>query len=175
MTALPVTSTSSIERSADVNRHGPRCDDAGYGYFLLPYLREPSALVIESESDGSRKSWVALRAVDSGLRVLVTSELYGPPDLDDPERGMRMLQNVDGFTAGDHGYLACVCPWCGAAGFELDGCGARVCGPARHGLPRGEDKTHTFTHPRILSAYSAALRSQLPHRATGAEMAEALR
>ena len=70
----------------------------------------------------------------------------------------------------DEPYLFCLCPWCGKAGLQFDGRGARVCGYEKHyetegdalnaiehlGHWRADDKCYTAHHPRIVYAAGKA-------------------
>lgn len=57
----------------------------------------------------------------------------------------------------DIGHLWCVCPKCGAIGFEFDGRGARVC--SSRCFPH-DDKLYTGRHPRLIYAYLTAQQYQ---------------
>ena len=86
----------------------------------------------------------------------------------------------------DYSYTWCLCPFCGKAGIEFNGRGARVCGvdhscvgkctgddcsikPIMPFSGRWDDKGYTYSNPKILAAYEAARSARFEHGQSGAQ------
>ena len=84
-------------------------------------------------------------------------------------------------VAYDSPYFWCLCPWCGKAGVEFDGRGARVCGYRAHfateeeamrgfrygeGHRRADDKCYTLHEPTLVAALEIASSARFEHGET---------
>lgn len=68
-----------------------------------------------------------------------------------------LQMNLTPLVGGDEYYAFCVCPDCGAFGFEFEGRSARIkCCAQPTGDGHG-DKNRSYDNPRILMALSAAM------------------
>jgi hypothetical protein len=110
---------------------------------------------------------------------------YGVVLTGDPMRNLdddTCWEIVKGEQGADNPYFFCLCPWCGRAGFEFDGRGARVCGWQKHhatedealaaikhfGHWRADDKCYTRRHQVIEAAAIAARQARFEHGECGA-------
>jgi hypothetical protein len=79
-------------------------------------------------------------------------------EIPDPERIEGSDFEHEDYHFRDEGrwdifYQFCICTSCNAVGFEFEGRSARIrCGCNKHGC----DRDHTYDHPRILKALTAA-------------------
>lgn len=131
--------------------------------FYLPELRTWVEIKPEKPT-GEEEQKAARLAYHTAKRVV----LFYDPDFTkqlDPYTWCDDNAHAYWGEAGDYHYLWCICPWCGAAGIEFDGRGARVCrrgnGENWHPSCRPEvnlyeDKAYSADHDRIIGAIHAS-------------------